>query len=150
MATTGEVKHLPFFYVQTLDQYQRAIQELEQNRQRLALDSETRSKPGFMQESARLNPHTGQPALLTLKSDFSLPVVFDLVHLEHQEYNQAPLLQLMEQAEYLVAHNAKFDGLMIRGYFKKLLRNLRCTLQLARLLSNATGSKFGKIGRAHV
>ncbi|MGG6281772.1 hypothetical protein ACQ4M3_09400 [Leptolyngbya sp. AN03gr2] len=141
--SVGSPSGLPFSYVQTLDDYERAIKQLGENRARLATDSETRNKPGFKQESARLNPHQGEIALLTLQSDQSSPTVFDLVCLESEAFNPRPLVELMQRAEYLIAHNAKFDFGMILGYFGVLMQNCRCTLQLARLLSNATGSKFG-------
>ena len=135
-----------FYYVQTAEQLEQAIAQLR-GAPRLALDTETYTRPEWEKvvgQDGRLSPHTGAIALLQLKRDGQPVYVFDLVCLDAAQVDQAALVNLLQQTPILVAHNALFECKMLRGHFGFLARNLHCTMIMAQLVSNATGSKFGK------
>ena len=138
---------LTFNYVLTIADYRLAIAALSLF-DRLALDSETYTIQQYestVGDKGRLSPHTGRISLLTLVGESSLPYVFDLIVLEHLDYDPQPLLNLLRTREYILAHHAKFDLLMLMGHFKYQFTNVRCTLTLAQLYANATGSKLARV-----
>ncbi len=135
-----------FSYIQTESDLSQALNSLR-GANRLALDTETYTLPEWekkLGQEGRLSPHTGRISLLQLKRDRQPTCVFDLVCLEAAGVDLTPLVELLQSTPKLVAHNALFECKMIRGHFGTLLRNLNCTMLMGQLLSNATGSKFGK------
>lgn len=94
-----------FEYVTTSEQLNKAVEALG-NGQRLAIDTETytlKEYESLCGNEGRVSPHTGRIALIALKSDTSISYVFDLIWLEHNNYNPQVLIDLIKQAEYIIA-----------------------------------------------
>lgn len=117
---------------------------------RLATDIETYCLPEYRGKvhNPATDPHTGDISLVSLCNERSLPIVFDVLLLEKQPgFTWDYFLDLFEAADYIVAHNAKFEIKWFRKKFNKFVKNFRCTYVLSVLLANATGSKFGRVRR---
>lgn len=135
-----------FNYITTEEQMTAALQRL--SAKELALDSETGVNPEweYCGEDARLCPHRGHICLLTLQANHQPAEIFDFIHLK-QTTELTQLYNFLED-KLLIAHFAQFDGKMLMGEFKRNSLHWWCTLQADKLLSNATGSKFGML-RGH-
>lgn len=136
---------MEYVYIHTNIDYQERVKELEQY-YRLALDTETYVIEKYKEQGlgTALDPHCSRISLLILMGDAGVPYLFDLILLEKDGYDSAPLLELLDTREYLIAHNGQFDIKMVKSHFGLLLFNVHCTRYLAKLLGNATGSKVSK------
>lgn len=129
------------------------VRELE-SQPRLAADCETYTLPKWNHRVAKgrqgsaLDPHTGRVSILGAQGDTGRPVIFDILALEAQGCDLTPLRDLLVSREYVVGMNFKFDIKFLRQHLGIFLENGRCILSLAKLISNATGSKAG-LARGH-
>jgi len=151
-----EVKGQAFNYITDGAQLAAGLHRLKASGSELALDTETGIRPEWRNKvtesrgdpiQPRLCPHLGHICLLTLTPVNGKPEVFDFVWLRHNKVDLNPIYELLEQ-KTLIAHKAQFDGKMLLGEFKKNTLRWWCTLQADKVLSNATGSKYGLI-RGH-
>ncbi len=149
------VKGQAFNYITDKAQLAAGLHRLKASSE-LALDTETGIRPEWRNKVSesptnpiqpRLCPHLGHICLLTLTPVKGKPEVFDFVWLRHNKVDLTPIYELLEQ-KTLIAHKAQFDGKMLLGEFKKNTLRWWCTLQADKVLSNATGSKYGSI-RGH-
>jgi len=136
-------------YIKTERSFLKAVEEVSLMSKTLALDTETglRKEWAHVGEEGRLNPHTGNVSLLTLKEETGTPYVFDFFALRAKGIDLEPLHQELKK-KVLIAHKATFDGKMLVGEFGRNDLTWWCTLTGDQLLSNATGSKFG-MARGH-
>ena len=148
--TQNSLSNLPFHYITTEAQLLAGLSRLEPYPE-IALDSETGVRPEWVGKvdpmAARLCPHMGHISILTLCGK-DKPEVIDLLQLKHNNVNLEPIYRFLETRTYCIAHFAGFDGKMLMGEFKRNTINWWCTLQADKVLSNATGSKFGNV-RGH-
>lgn len=136
-----------FYYINTNALYLEAVVNpslVQANR--LAVDSETYTllkyeSAKYAAGNLRTNPYTGAISLLTVVAENDLPFIFDLVCLEEEDYDPTLLGNLLKSRKYLVMQNAKFDVQMMTRHFG-WINNSHCTLILAQLYANATGSKL--------
>lgn len=111
----------------------------------LACDTETYALPKYGSKGSALDPHTGRISLLILKGRDTPPVVFDILHLAAAQVNLEPLHQLVKKKNYLLFHNARFDLKFFLSTFGYMPEKVRDTMIMAKLVSNATGSKAGQV-----
>jgi hypothetical protein len=133
-----------FLYVTNPQQFQDAVYLLA-DADSLACDTETYALPKYGTKGSALDPHTGRIALLILKSRESVPVVFDILWLKKQSVELEPLHEQIRRKNYLLYHNAKFDLKMFMSTFGYMPENIRDTMIMAKLITNATGSKAGQL-----
>lgn len=134
-----------FNYVKDLVTFEQSLVVLAEAK-RLAVDCETYTLPAY--ESAkykaanlRTNSHTGAVSLVSVCAEDKLPYVFDLICLKDLGCNLQKLGDLLRTREYCLAHFAKFERKMLEKDLG-IINNWRCTLVLAQLYGNATGSKL--------
>ena len=114
----------------------------------LAIDLETCIQPEWQgRGGSALDPHTGEISLLTLH-DGSHTWVVDWLLVGGQPGAAEAVYELLSQAPYVVAANARFEAKWLHKHLGIQLNNWRCVVVLSNLLANATGSKFGKM-RGH-
>lgn len=114
--------------------------------ERKALDVETYVLPEYKHQGLynALSHPVSRISLLTIKTEKIKPaIVYDLLKLGDEFKPQ--LAEMLINSDYLIAHNAKFEWQQIYYNFGIKLENLHCTLQLAKLHANATGSKFARL-----
>lgn len=138
-----------YFYCYRLEDYKTLLSELRESElcRAIGLDIETYTLleyRGKFKDGA-LDPHTGSISVVTIAAKTSIPIVFDLIALEKQNYDPMLLHDFIESREYVIAHRAQFEIKWLGHYFNKpFFKNFRCTMVLSNILANATGSKFGK------
>jgi hypothetical protein len=134
-----------FIYVTTNEGYVRILSELPKGRQ-LALDSETMVRPEYETSGgSALDPHTGRISLIIIQPrDYAQPVIFDLLHLEADGYDKQLLIDYLEACEFILGANIKFDSKQLRGTLDYEPTKLADVIVMAKLISNACGSKAGK------
>ena len=116
---------------------------------RCAFDTETYTLPKYNTQKykasdLRTNAHTGAVSILTVMTDASvggITYVFDLICLQAVGYDPALISNALRACQYLIAHNAKFDAVMLSPEIG-WLTNCHCTYTLAQIYANATGSKM--------
>ena len=133
-----------FLYVTNQQQFNDAVQLLA-GADALACDTETYALPKYGTKGSALDPHTSRIALLILKSKESVPVVFDILWLDHNQVDLQSSHELINTCSYLLLHNAKFDLKMFKSTFGYMPENIRDTMIMAKLITNATGSKAGQL-----
>lgn len=133
-----------FYYINNLSDYKSACEQLSTG-ERLAIDTETYIKPEWLNKGgSALDPHTGSISLLIAKQEKELPFVFDIISLALLEYNPSLLVQALSTSQYHIGVNYKFDIKFLKTTFNYIPSNVRDLLVMARIISNATGSKMGK------
>lgn len=135
---------LKFNYVQTKEQYLRAIHTLSKE-STLAADTETYALPEWGDKGGALDPHTGRISLVILIGRNSLPFVFDILCLQEELEDFKLLQDLLQSKEYIIFHNGKFDLKFIYSTFGFWLENIRDTMIMSKLIGNATGSRSSKV-----
>lgn len=124
-----------------------ALKLLDQDR--LAVDSETYGITPFdTLAHAALCPHMGRISILQMRGDQGPTVVFDIMVLEQKGFDWAAFSDFLASRKALVFANAQFDLKFLKRHTTRLFWNASCVISLARLLTNATGSKLGK-ARGH-
>jgi hypothetical protein len=92
-----------------------------------------------------LDPFTGRISLIIiLPRDYPTPIIFDLLLLEANGYRPHLLIEYLEAAEFILGANIKFDAKHLRKTLGHEFTNLADVIVMARLISNACGSKAGK------
>lgn len=135
-----------FFYVQK--DFRRVLEAIPKG-MRLAGDTETCVQEEWKYKGgSALDPHTGQISLAILYADRSKmpPLIFDMITCSAED--KLALSEWLMTAEYLIAHNAKFDIQMFMSSLELYLRKIHCTMLMSQILANATGSKYGML-RGH-
>jgi DNA polymerase I-like protein with 3'-5' exonuclease and polymerase domains len=131
-------------YVTEPTQYLQALKALEGS-ERLALDTETNvQKEWETKGGSALDPHTGEVSLLIVSKPKERPFIFDNHWLRHHGVDFSPLFNILTAAEYFIGANLKFDLKMMRSTFGVMPENVRDVILMAKMISNATGSKVGK------
>jgi len=131
-----------FILIETEEQFKEIILLLGTERKALDVETYVLFKYKHLGLYNALSHPVSRISLLTIKSEKVKPaIVFDLLKLE----NHKEIADLLIKSEYLIAHNAKFEWQQIYYNFGIKLENLHCTLQLAKLHANATGSKFARL-----
>lgn len=145
MANDTEKKVLTdFVYITDIPTYTQALAEFDTT-QPIALDTETMVRPEYEGKGGTaLSPHTGRVSLVICCQPESKIYVFDLLHLEAAGYDPELLVKTLDAAPYLLCAQAKFDAQQLRGTLGYEPLKLRDVILIARLLTNATGSKAGK------
>jgi len=135
-----------FVYVTERDEYCLFVDHLE-SFEELAGDSETYTLPQYrhLKGASALDPHTGRISVLTLQGRDDVPIVFDILLLERNGYNPQLMHDLLVSRKKLIFHNAQFDGKFLKRHYGIVPSNLWCTRLMAKLITNATGSKYGKL-----
>lgn len=133
-------------YVTQVDQYVEAIEYLTQFNE-LAADTETYVLPKYkeMGITAALDPHSSRISIFILKGRKGKTILLDIILLSRAGADFSLLKTLLETREYSLWHNAKFDIKMIKSTFGWVLENTRCTMTMAKIIGNATGSKIGRM-----
>ena len=132
-----------FLYCNTLETYASGLAQL--TTAPLALDTETMVRSQYEGKGgSALDPHTGRISLVIVQHLNQTPIIFDLVCLEALGYDPDLLVKALDAAEYLLGANIKFDAKQLRGTLGYTPKKLRDVMLLAKLISNATGSKAGK------
>lgn len=131
-----------FDYCRTQKELDAAIKNLSQS-PRLAIDTETYARPEWGTKGSALDCHTGAISLMILKGE-GKPVIVDVLYLQETQADFSELKELLFSRDYLLFHNARFDLKFMQSTFGWMPTNVRCTLVMAKLCSNATGSKAGK------
>lgn len=112
------------------------------------MDTETAGiAPYDTVEGSALCPHMGRISLLQIRAG-AQTVIFDILLLERQGWDWEEMSEALASREALIFANAQFDLKFLKRHTGRLYWNARCVVTLARLLSNATGSKLGK-SRGH-
>jgi hypothetical protein len=141
-------KSLNYVYVKDVPTLAAEIKRLGAYKE-LAADTETYVKRQYKQlgYGSALDPHTSGISLLILRpEEKSEPTsIIDLLLLSQQGYDSSHLINLLRTRAELIFANAKFDVKFLLGEFGILLRNVCCVRVLAKLIGNATGSKFGRM-----
>ena len=134
-----------FEYITDVEGYEYALDHLK-SAQRLAIDSETMCLPEWQKRGgSALDPHTGQVSLLILYADYlKHPFILDIVHLQEKGADFTAL-EFLLLAKLLIGANIKFDLKFIKSTFGILPRLVRDVIVMGKLISNATGSKFGRM-----
>ena len=138
-------KTMNFIYCDTIETYKKECTRLK-NYEDLACDTETYIKREYLEKGlgdAR-DPHTASISLLTLYERNGTPVIFDILVLERLGYDPETLIELLKTRKSILYANAKFDVKHIYSHFGVMLRNSNCVRVYAKLIHNATGSKFGR------
>ena len=131
---------MDYLYITNQQEFDEALSLLTPG-EPLAKDTETYALPEFGARGSALDPHTGRISILIIKARESIPLVFDIVWLEHNKVNLQPLHDVLLNAQYLLAQNAKFDLKMFQSTFGYMPSRVRDTMIMAKLIGNATGSK---------
>lgn len=131
---------MKFLYVTNQEEMLEGIDVLRAS-DSLACDTETYALQKYGTKGSALDPHTGRISLLICKGRDTLPVVFDIITLQHYGVDLEALYKLLQAKDYLLFHNAKFDLKFFLSTFGWMPENVHDTLILAKLLGNATGSK---------
>lgn len=133
-----------FYYINNLLDYESACNQLNTG-ERLGIDTETYVKPEWVDKGgSALDPHTGSISLLIAKQEREIPFVFDIITLSSLDYNPSLLIKVLSGAEYHIGVNYKFDIKFLITTFNYTPARVRDILVMARIISNATGSKMGK------
>jgi hypothetical protein len=112
----------------------------------LAGDCETYVLPEWKKKghSSATDPHTSRISLLTLMGRNTVPIIFDFIKLKKAGFNKQPVWNLLKSRTKLIFANAQFDGKFIKREFGETLENFWCVINMSKLISNASGSKFGR------
>jgi hypothetical protein len=132
-----------FNYITEPISYNNAISSLGSATE-LALDTETMA---LNKTGSALDPFTGRISLLILQAPESDPYIFDLLWLEHFQVDYQPLKELLLNRTVLGA-NIKFDCKHLVKTLDLTLTKVQDVMIAAKLLSNATGSRAGRV-RGH-
>jgi len=132
-----------FAYIRTNEEYLEAISILTLSEE-LALDTETYALPEWKNKGSALDPHTGRISLIILKGRDTIPYVLDVLWLQHECVDFSLLEDLLLSRDWLLMHNTRFDLKFILSTFGYMPENVRDTLIMAKLCTNATGSKVAK------
>lgn len=135
-----------YTYVYALEDYDTYIKKLIDSEGELALDSETYCLPKYRaiaKGRGALCPHMGRMSILMLKPRSFKTVIFDLRLLEEQDYDRRPMYELLK-AKRLIAFRAQFDLKFIKRHYGFIPPDVLCLNYLAKLVGNATGSKFAR------
>lgn len=140
-----KTESIEFLYITTDKDYRKILGELPK-RVPVALDSETIVRPEYETSGgSALDPHTGRISLIIiLPRGYDKPVIFDLLHLEADGYDKELLIAYLEQCEFILGANIKFDSKQLRGTLGYEPSKLADVIVMAKLISNACGSKAGK------
>jgi hypothetical protein len=133
-----------FSYITNSQQLYDAIQLLYSS-DSLACDSETYALSKYGVKGSALDPHTGRISLLILKTRESIPLVFDIILLNHNHVDLEPLHEQIRRKDYILGQNLKFDLKMFQSTFGYMPERVRDTMIMAKLIGNATGSKANLI-----
>ena len=133
-----------FDYIKTKIKYVQSLALLKGEEQ-LVIDTETYALPEYGLKGSALDPHTGRISLMILKGRTTIPQVLDILCLEKEETDFDLLKDLLYSREWLLFHNSRFDLKFMQSTFGWMPTNVRDTLIMAKLCSNATGSKVGKV-----
>jgi hypothetical protein len=140
-----------YIYVDTPQQYE-LFCEVLYNYPQLALDCETYVLPQWKKKgvSWATDPHTSRISLLTVMgrdkdNNKSTPIIFDFIKLKQAGFNKLPMWELLKSRELIIGANMQFDAKFIKREFGDFLENLACVINMSKLISNATGSKFGRM-----
>lgn len=135
---------MKFNYIRTVQEYQEALPLIKKG-EPLALDTETMCRPEYEgRGGSALDPHTGRISLVITLTRGGIPQIFDLLCLEHEGYDPSALVKALDDATYLLGANIKFDAKQLRGTLGYEPLKMRDIILMAKLVSNATGSKAGK------
>lgn len=133
-----------FYYINNLSDYEYACNQLSTG-ERLAIDTETYVKPEWVNKGgSALDPFTATISLLIAKQEHNLPFVFDILSLTLLNYNPISLIHALSSSEYHIGVNYKFDIKFLKTTFNYIPSHVRDLLVMARIISNATGSKMGE------
>ncbi len=133
-----------FDYINTLEGYNSYALAKADDKQPLALDTETSVRTQYRYNGSALDCHTAEISLLILKERNSIPVVIDLLCLQCLDYDPAPLAKVIQSAEYLIGANLKFDLKFLYNEFGVWFKNVFDVIVASKLIGNATGSKVAR------
>lgn len=134
---------MEFNLVDTPDKYWEAHNTLW-GKPRLAADTETSVREEWRgKRVSALNVHVSQIEITALKADDTAPYVIDHRILREVYGFEPPLADLFDSVGYLLGANFKFDLKFFYALLGKWFANARDVILMARMISNATGSKFG-------
>ena len=132
-----------YLYVTNQLEFESSLSLLEGDA--LACDTETYALPKYGAKGSALDPHTGRISLLICKSRIQQPVIYDIIWLKHLDVCLSSLFDILRSKDYLLLHNARFDLKMFQSTFDWMPENVRDTMVMAKLITNATGSKAGQL-----
>lgn len=140
-----KTESIEFLYITTDKDYRKILGELPKSVP-VALDCETMVRPEYETSGgSALDPHTGRISLIIiLPLGYDKPVIFDLLHLEASGYDKELLIEYLENSEFILGANIKFDSKQLRGTLDYEPTKLADVIVMAKLISNACGSKAGK------
>ena len=140
-----QIPDTDFYYVTTLEEYEDSISELHKKPE-LALDTETYVLPKYrhFKKASATDPHTGRISLVVLKGRTTPVFIFDIIKLEQQEYDRSCMYDLLLTRDRLIGQNLQFDLKFLKRHYGVIFENGYDVRLLAKLITNATGSKFGK------
>lgn len=142
-----------FTYVRTIQEYKEALNTIKEDLiqqinvnlpARLACDSETYALSEYKSKGSALDPHTGRISVLIIKTDNSVPFLFDIVCLSQVEADFSKLEELFKVVDYSLWQNTKFDLKFMLSTFGFMPENVRDTYIMSCLLGNANGSKVSR------
>jgi hypothetical protein len=136
---------IAFQYVTSTEAYVNCLSSLPKGLQ-VALDTETMCRPEYEGKGGTaLDPHTGRISLIIiLARGYVEPIIFDLLLLEADDYDPQLLVDYLESCEFILGANIKFDAKQLRGTLGYEPLKLADVIIMAKIISNATGSKAGK------
>ena len=132
-----------FEYITDYEGYEFALDHFKRA-PRIALDAETMCRPEWETKGgSALDPRTGQISLLILyAAHLQCPVILDIVCLGDIDYSY---LEEILCNTILVGANLRFDLKFLKSTFGFLPQHVIDVIVLGKLISNATGSKFGRM-----
>ena len=133
-----------FNYVRHKEEYLQALEDLALE-ESLACDSETYALPELKSKGSALDPHTGRISLFIAKGRETKPYVFDFLWLNSWGCDYEGFKELLCRKRYLIFQNGRFDLKFLQSTLGFMPENIHDTLVMAKLFTNATGSKMGRV-----
>jgi hypothetical protein len=135
---------IDFVYLKEPEEYLRALSYLEPEPDP-ACDVETHVLQKWRgRGGSALDPHTGRISLLTLKGRGTVPHIFDILELERRDYDRRPMYEYLRSRKKLLLFQSQFDLKFLFRHYGVFLRNAWDVRLMAKLIGNATGSKYAR------
>ena len=101
-------------------------------------------------ETTGLDPNVDKPLLLAIKVEDEDAIMVYRVQHQKKMYMRALFYSLNEWAEYVVAHNSKFEAAYIHTHFGITMRNMWCTKLASQILNNKPIEEGEEVIRHHL
>jgi DNA polymerase I-like protein with 3'-5' exonuclease and polymerase domains len=139
---------MKYIYIDKIDLLENVKQDIRGSNY-IALDTETGPDPKYGKIASGLDPHTSILSLVQIKGQNTDNIfLIDILKLKKENLIilKEFFIYISNSQEFcLIAHNAIFEYCVIRHLFNIRLNNLKCTMQMSKLIANATGSKIAKV-----